>query len=107
MGNNCVKNSPVKAERRIHVEFSDSNARQVSIAGTFNDWRPGLSRVTAKGDGKWQTELLLAPGEYEYRLVVDGDWMRDPNCAEQRPDDYSANSVLPVLALEAGNFEKQ
>src|SRR5215203_3664798 len=72
-----LKNSPVEGQRRIHLEFSDSNAQQVFIAGTFNDWRPGVSKMTSNGDGKWQTDLLLTPGEYEYRLVVDGIWMSD------------------------------
>ena len=103
-----LKNSPVEGERRIHLEFSDSNAQQVSIAGTFNDWRPGVSKMTSNGDGKWQTDLLLAPGEYEYRLVVDGVWMSDPNGGEERPNGHgSANSVLRVSPIEASDLKIQ
>jgi len=103
-----LKNRPVDGERRIHLEFSDPDAQQVSIAGTFNDWRPGVSRMSSNGDGKWQTDLLLAPGEYEYRLVVDGVWMSDPNGAEERPNGHGgANSVLRVSPLEANDFEIQ
>src|SRR5688572_3096406 len=48
-----LKNSPVEGERPIHLEFSNSNAQQVSIAGTFNEWRPGVSKMSSNGDGKW------------------------------------------------------
>jgi len=103
-----LKNRPVEGERRIHLEFSDSNAQQVSIAGTFNDWRPGVSKMTSNGDGKWQADLLLAPGEYEYRLVVDGNWMSDPSGAEERPNGHGgSNSVLRVSPLEASDLEKE
>jgi len=82
--------------------------KHVFIAGSFNDWRPGGSKMTSNGDGKWQADLLLAPGEYEYRLVVDGVWMSDPNGAEERPNGYGGtNSVLRVSPLEASDLQKE
>jgi hypothetical protein len=40
---------------------------------------------------------MLAPGRYEYQLVVDGKWIADPS-AQQRSDSEfgAANSVLMV-----------
>ena len=51
------------------------------------------------GEGRWGKELMLEPGTYEYRLVVDGEWTTDPNCGECAPNPFgTANSVLRVAA---------
>jgi hypothetical protein len=78
-------------------EFSSPTAAKVCIAGTFNDWHPNVTEMIALGDGKWRKELLLPPGEYEYRLVVDGTWIPDPGCANEKPNGLGEkNSVIRV-----------
>src|SRR5881394_2152827 len=49
----------------VFLEFAESAARLVCIAGTFNDWRPGATRMIHMGDGVWVKELSLPPGNYE------------------------------------------
>ncbi len=84
----------------VHFEFMDGQARRVCIAGTFNDWHPGATEMISLGDGKWRKDLLLTPGEYEYRLVVDGKWITDPTCLEHKPNGLGENnSVLLVREL--------
>jgi 1,4-alpha-glucan branching enzyme len=84
--------SPV---RKVHVEFVHQTARKVCIAGAFNDWRPEASPMFFLGDGRWGKELALPPGAYEYRLVVDGEWMPDPQAGETVPNPFGGvNSVL-------------
>ena len=55
----------------VHFEFKHSTASTVCVAGTFNDWHPTQS-MHSSGDGDWWKETDLAPGTYEYCLVVDG-----------------------------------
>ena len=70
-------------------------AKRVSIAGTFNDWKP--QPLDFDGDGVWGIELDLSPGVYEYLFVVDEHWMPDPSCIEGRANPYGGeNSVLRV-----------
>ena len=84
----------------VHFEFTDGRAGKVCIAGTFNDWHPDATEMISLGDGKWRKDLLLAPGEYEYRLVVDGKWITDPTCRKQKPNGLGENnSVLSVREL--------
>jgi len=86
-----------QAARRVQVEFSHPTANAVAIAGTFNDWRPEVSPMISLGAGRWVKELVLRPGVYEYRLVVDGEWMPDPRAAETVPNPFGEmNSVLKV-----------
>lgn len=83
--------------QKIRIEFYDEQAQQVSLAGTFNDWRPNATPMLAMGDGRWVKELILPPGRYEYLLVVDGEWKCDPATAQQVPNPYgTTNSVLEV-----------
>jgi chromosome partitioning protein len=55
-------------------------ARQVLIAGDFNNWSPMVTPMHRNGRaGEWTMKLPLLPGRYRYRLVVDGRWMTDPH----------------------------
>lgn len=56
-----------------------NGARQLAIAGDFNDWQPELTPMNRDdGLGVWQAAVDVPPGRYRYRLVVDGQWIRDP-----------------------------
>jgi 1,4-alpha-glucan branching enzyme len=69
---------------------------EVFLAGDFNDWNPRSHRMTRR-DGAFQKKLKLAPGSYEYKFVVDGEWRTDPSAPEQRPNEFgSMNSVIHV-----------
>jgi chromosome partitioning protein len=55
------------------------SARQVLVAGDFNNWSPMVTPMHPNGKpGEWTMRLPLLPGRYRYRLVVDGKWMTDP-----------------------------
>lgn len=83
--------------QKIRLEFHDEHAHQVSLAGTFNDWRPDATPMLAMGGGRWVKELGLPPGRYEYLWVVDGEWKCDPTAAEFVPNPYgTSNAVLVV-----------
>ncbi len=82
--------------RKVRIEFHHDSAQAVSIAGTFNDWRPNASAMIAVADGNWVKELSLPPGRYEYRFVVDGEWVNDPNAEQVRNSYGGFNSVLVV-----------
>lgn len=86
----------------LHLEFHDAQARSVAIAGTFNDWRPAVTPMVHLCKGLWVKDLLLPPGRYEYRLVVDGQWICDPAAAEQVPNPFGGcNTVVIVSPLTA------
>lgn len=83
--------------QQVRLEFFHPEAREVNIAASFNDWRPGATWMISLGNGRWVKELLLPPGRYEYVLVVDGDWTPDPRAVESTPGPRgNRNSVLVV-----------
>lgn len=50
-------------------------------------------------------ETALPPGTYEYRLLVDGEWMPDPLAKDDVPNPFGwRNSVLQVPSPEAAHL---
>ena len=62
----------------VSFAFFSPTAREVLVAGSFNDWQPDATPMSKQHGGRWGTEILLQPGCYEYRFVVDGQWQDDP-----------------------------
>jgi len=74
----------------------DGNARQVFLAGDFNNWDPATSRMTRR-NGAFRKRMQLEPGEHQYKFIVDGEWQNDPAAMAQVPNDMgSMNSVVHV-----------
>jgi chromosome partitioning protein len=90
-----------QGSREVVVRFRDMEANDVRIAGDFNGWVPDKgvrSLIESEGQTRvWTKILRLAPGTYQYRYVVDGEWRADP----ENPEIISSavggrNSVLVV-----------
>ena len=88
--------SPEK--KTVDLTFQQPNARSVCVAGSFNNWDQNKTPMRREGaDSVWRVALPLKPGRYEYRFVVDGQWISDPNAKESATNDFgSTNSVLVV-----------
>ncbi len=83
----------------VRFEFDHPTATSVCVAGTFNQWEPESKSLHPARGGHWFKETALAPGTYEYCLVVDGVWMPDPHATESVPNPYGGrNSVLTVAS---------
>ena len=83
----------------VCLGLTHPTAQEVCIAGSFNDWHPSVTPMIRLRDGKWAKELSLAPGRYEYRFVVDGQWVDDPAATELIPNPFGTpNAVLLVAA---------
>ena len=81
----------------VRFEFTHPTARTVCVAGTFNDWQAEAKPMHPLGGGRWLKETVLAPGTYEYCLVVDGRWIPDPRAKETVPNPFGGvNSLLKV-----------
>jgi AMP-activated protein kinase-like protein len=77
--------------------YIDRNAKSVAVVGSFNDWDATKTVLTRAGDSVWTATIPLAPGRYEYQLVVDGKWIADPAAQETAASEFgAANSVIIV-----------
>ncbi|MGB6220038.1 glycogen-binding domain-containing protein [Haloferula sp.] len=75
----------MKKNNTKKVEFSciALKAKSVFLAGTFNDWNPESIPLKFATNGKWSTRLDLAPGRYEFKFIVDGQWCCEPGCEHE------------------------
>ena len=75
----------------------------VYLAGSFNSWSPDKDLVKDDdGDGIYELTLKLAPGQYQYKFVIDGSWQEDAAAASTMEDGYGGkNSVVDVTDGES------
>lgn len=90
-----------KAKRKTiqSTEFSLSapEAKEVFVAGDFNNWNASEHAMRKFKDGKYIKKLKLKPGRYEYQFVVDGQWWTDPANPNRQPNSFgSENSVIEI-----------
>jgi hypothetical protein len=77
--------------------YIDARAKSVAVVGSFNGWDASANVLTQSSDSVWSTNVMLAPGRYEYQLVVDGKWIADPSAQRRAESDFGgANSVMIV-----------
>jgi chromosome partitioning protein len=71
---------------------------RVSIAGDFNNWNPASTPMNRHEElGVWQACVDIPPGRYRYRLVIDGQWVKDPHNPMTETNPFGElNSVLEV-----------
>jgi hypothetical protein len=70
-----------------------TEAREVVIAGSFNQWREFEWRMKKTTTG-WELPYTLGPGNYTYKFKVDGKWIADP--ANQMTSPGTGNSYLVI-----------
>lgn len=82
-------------KKRATFRLDAPEAREVYVAGTFNDWT--TKALKRQKDGRWSTWMNLEPGTYEYRFIVDGEWREDPASEGRSVNPFGgSNSVLEL-----------
>ena len=77
----------------------EENAHQVFLCGEFNQWSPEATPMIRQPNGAWLAKLALPPGRYQYKFIVDGQWVPDREARESVFNEYgSLNSVIEVKA---------
>lgn len=95
----CDFNAPRIENGKLVFWYHDDAAKQVSIAGDFNEWNPKQDCFDRHASGMWQAALPLPPpGTYQYKFVVDEwRWLDDPSNGLKAEDHHGGfNSVLHI-----------
>lgn len=73
------KQSSEKTNReKVVFAFEAAEAKEVYLLGDFNQWDPKKHPMKRKGQNKWVASVVLPEGQYEYKFLVDGQWVEDP-----------------------------
>lgn len=71
-----------------------SSAKQVFLAGDFNNWSTDSYQMRKEGN-EWVFTVHLSRGKHLYKFIVDGDWIIDPaNKLWEQNEHNTGNSVL-------------
>ena len=88
-----------KTEKRCRkiFELKADGAKSVAIVGDFNDWNEKKHVMKKNGNGLWRKTLQLSPGTYEYKFIVDGEWVNDPQNDNHRANSFgSRNNIIQI-----------
>ena len=83
--------------RRITFKLEASEAQEAILVGDFNSWDVKKHTMKKDNKGRWTKIVTLAPGRYEYKFLVDGQWQNDPNNDQMVANSFGTlNNILTV-----------
>ena len=86
---------PVLGGVRFSIEAP--YAQDLRVTGEFTGWSYDGIPLERSEDGVWSTVVEIGPGSHEYRFVIDGVWVKDPNNLESVTNEFGQeNSVVFV-----------
>lgn len=93
-----VAASADRALREVEFVLDCIGAEQVYVCGDFNAWQPACLRMIGTPEaGLWEKRIMLPAGRHEYKFIVDGKWLHDPDARENVRNAFgSLNSVVEV-----------
>ena len=81
--------------RKVTFTLETSGAKEVIVAGDFNNWNPNKHPMKPDGNGLWKRTMMLPPGTYQYKFLIDGRWQEDPKNIQTCPNRFGTlNSVF-------------
>lgn len=73
-----VKSKKKIKRKKVTFSIDFSGANEVILMGDFNNWNPKKHLMKKDRNGVWNKAVILPPGSYEYKFLVDGQWKEDP-----------------------------
>ncbi len=74
------------------------DASEVVLSGSFNKWNEEIFTMY-KNEDCWTLKLKIRPGEYQYKFIVDGKWIIDPDNPRKKRNEFDGfNSVIDIKA---------
>ena len=92
------KDRAAGTRQEIEFSFSAPEAKNVCLAGQFNEWNMTSMPMKKGADGTWKLKMKLAPGNYEYKFVVDGTWSQDDVCGDKAQNSFGTYNCVRKVA---------
>jgi 1,4-alpha-glucan branching enzyme len=83
--------------KKVLFEFLAPEAREVFLAGEFNNWDIRANPLKKDKGGRWRLTLPLMPGKYEYRFLTDGNWRNDRSCAGCVQNNFGSLNCVRIV----------
>ena len=73
-----IKSKQKTKRHRVTFSFESKEAEEVILMGDFNNWNPKKHPMQKDKNGMWVKSVIISPGKYEYKFLVDRQWQEDP-----------------------------
>lgn len=84
-------------KRRVTFSLIAPGVKDVSLAGTFNNWDINKHHMKKNNDGVWVKTIIIPPGTYEYKYLVGDEWWHDPVNDQVTYNEHGTlNSIITV-----------
>ncbi len=84
----------------VLFEYFDPSTQVVALVGNFNQWKLESKPMKRDAGGLWKVKVMLAPGTYQYKFVINGErWEEDPLTLQRVMNEHGTfNSIRNVGA---------
>jgi len=85
--------------KKISFSIDAPYASKVMLVGDFNNWDKANTPLKKSAKvSAWRKDLTLKPGKYQYKFLVDGNWMIDPSNSKKSVNSFGTeNSIVEVI----------
>lgn len=80
--------------REVEIIFYAPEAKEVFLAGEFNQWDTESLPMKKDGDGVWKYKMVLASGHYEYKIFADGSWVENIRGPEVASNPFGTQNLV-------------
>lgn len=71
--------SPIVRGNKVTFQLESPKATMVNVLGTFNHWSLPDGAMARDASGVWRKTVdVPLKGSYDYKFIVDGEWILDP-----------------------------
>jgi len=85
-------------KQKVTFSYSAPKAKTVLLAGDFTGWDQAPVSLKKDKNGVWKKTISLPPGQYEYRLLIDGEWQDDPQCPHRKQNQFGGENCVCVVS---------
>jgi 1,4-alpha-glucan branching enzyme len=83
-----------KNGKKVAFSFHAPWAKEVFLAGEFNQWDVRSMPMKRGKDGNWRVNASLIPGRYEYKFLADNHWIEDLPGVELAANSFGTQNLI-------------
>lgn len=84
-------------KQKVAFSYQAPEAKEVLLVGDFTGWQQAPLPLKKHKGGLWKVTVALPPGRYEYRMLVDGQWLDDPQSTERCPNQFGSENCVRLV----------
>jgi len=92
-----VFQGPQRIAGGVRFAIEAPHAQEVRVTGQFTGWSYDGLPLDRDDEGVWTCTIEVPSGAYEYRFIVDGVWVKDPNNLESVVNEFGQENSVVVL----------